>query len=75
MDFDFNKFLHIAVWVFAIGSTLIALAGIAGMWYYHYTLSGKLDLIRMRMKGQVPTYRWKVLFLAVFAWIAVACLN
>jgi hypothetical protein len=74
MDFDFNKFLHIAVWVLAIGSTLIALAGMGGMYYYYHTLSGRIDLLRMQLKGQVPTYRWMPLIIAIFAWIAVACL-
>lgn len=71
MDFDFNKFLYIAMWVLAIGSTVLALLGAAGMYYYHYTLSGKIDILRMRMQGVVPTYRWKLVFIAIFAWIGV----
>lgn len=75
MDFDFDKFLYIAAWVVAVGATLISIAGVFGMYYYHNTTSGKLELIRLRMKRQVPSYRWSVLFVAIIAWIAVFSFN
>jgi len=75
MEFNINKFLYIAVWVLAIGTTLASIAGALGMYWYHNSMSGKLELLRMQLKGQVPGYRWKVLWIAVFAWIAVFCFS
>lgn len=71
MEFDFSKFLYIAVWVLAVGSTAIAVLGVYAQWWYYNTLSGKMALIRLQLQGLVPYYRWKALFLAIFAWIAV----
>ena len=70
---DFIKFLHISIWVLAIGSTLVSIIGAIGMYYYNYTVAGKMEVIMMQLKGRVPVYRWTALIIATFAWIALAC--
>lgn len=74
MEFDFNKFIYILSWVVAVVASLMSMIGAATLYYYNNTTAGQLELLSMRIRKQgTPEFRWSILFIAVIAWIAVAC--
>jgi hypothetical protein len=73
MEFNLEKFIYILSWVVAVGATIITIISAAGQYYYYHTASGQLELLRLRLRGLAPYFRWSFLFIAIVAWIAVFC--
>jgi len=72
---DWMKFLHIAVWTFAIGVTFITVLSLAFFAWREFSTEGRLDKALDALKGRVYSFRMSLLVYTVFAWIAVACLR
>ena len=72
---DFTKFLHIAVWVVAIISTILFLLQILLWWYETFTPAGKMSVLREQMYGYRRSFLLRIPVIMLFAWIAVFCLN
>lgn len=69
--FDANFFLRAVAWVLAIGGTFSTIAGLWYLWWSNFTVSGKMDVLRDRIRGRVWVFSFRPMVVAIIGWIAV----
>lgn len=68
---DVILFLKIIVWAAAVASTALAIFSGLGLIYYKHTQEGKIETMRLALRGFKPTFRWNALLISFVAWAAI----